>query len=299
MTKCSRVSPVIFLLLYHTRSRLAEIPTFILAGHETTATAISWALFELAQQPAFQLRLCEELRTLVLPCGARGNEPLDADALGELDRLPLLDAVVRETMRFHPPVQLPDRVATCDTTVPLARPFVDRHGVLRDEIRMTKGDVFIIPIPLVQLSKELWGEDADVWRCVVTPPPLGVLLRAFPGLSDGSMAPRRPRMPSRAYGVISSHSSAAHTLALGTVLLCLSACSTYKTGAFHADVLRCLRIKIILHSLLSALHFDLGVPAENVGKRSGIVIKPVLRNAPEQGVQLPLIVTRAKSDASE
>jgi hypothetical protein len=58
------------------------------------------------------------------------------------------------------------------------------------------------------------------------------------------------------------------------------------------------RTKIILHALFSALHFELGVPATDVGKRSGVVMRPILRNAPEEGIQLPLVVTRVEEEAS-
>jgi hypothetical protein len=208
-------------------SRCAEIPTFIFAGHETTSTAVSWALFELAQRPEFQQRLRAELCTLALPSGARGNEPLDADTLAALERLPLLDAVVRETLRFHPPVQTPDRVATRDTAVPLARPFVDRHGMLRDEIRFARGDVITIPILLVHRSKELWGEDADEWKCVMRVWTSFPLLIAIAGLSAGSLARRRQRMLSPACGATSLPSSAVHTHASAIAFLCSSASKPY------------------------------------------------------------------------
>jgi cytochrome P450 len=143
-----------------------EIPTFILAGHETTSTAMTWALFELAQHPALQARLRAELRTAPLPGDAGGNEPLDADALAVLDKLPLLDAVVRETMRLRTPVQRVRRVAAAPAAVPLAAPFVDRHGVRHESFRVAAGDQITVPILAVQRSPALWGADAGEWKCV-------------------------------------------------------------------------------------------------------------------------------------
>jgi cytochrome P450 len=143
-----------------------EIPTFILAGHETTSTATAWALFELAQHPAVQARLRAELRAAPLPTGARENDPLDADALAALDRLPLLDAVVRETLRLRAPVQRVTRVATAPAAIPLATPFVDRRGVRQDVIRVAAGDALTVPILAVQRSAALWGADAREWKCV-------------------------------------------------------------------------------------------------------------------------------------
>jgi cytochrome P450 len=141
-----------------------EIPTFILAGHETTSTAVSWTLFELAQHPEVQAELRAELRGCPLPLDARGNEPLDADTIAALDKLPLLDAVVRETLRVDAPVANAGRIATADTDVPLARPFIDRHGVRRDSVRVAKGDQIAIPILAVHRSEALWGADAREWK---------------------------------------------------------------------------------------------------------------------------------------
>jgi cytochrome P450 len=113
----------------------AQIPTFLLAGHETTSTGATWALYSLAQQPALLAELREEIRSLPLPTDASGNEPLDQDTLAELDQLPLLDAVVRETLRLYSPVPNALRQAMHDTVIPLATPFTDRHGVQHNEIR--------------------------------------------------------------------------------------------------------------------------------------------------------------------
>jgi cytochrome P450 len=53
----------------------------------------------------------------------------------ELNALPYLDAVVRETMRLHAPVPSTFRVATKDDAIPLNTPFKDTKGVLRECIR--------------------------------------------------------------------------------------------------------------------------------------------------------------------
>ena len=68
-----------------------ELMTLLFAGHETTATAIAWALYWLHRQPEVKTRLCEELSDL-------GTHP---DPL-ELLRLPYLNAVCNETLRIHP-----------------------------------------------------------------------------------------------------------------------------------------------------------------------------------------------------
>jgi len=71
-----------------------EAITVLLAGHETTALALTYALYLLQSQPETEARVREELAQL-------------GDALprtSDLARMPYLDAVVRETLRLYPPV---------------------------------------------------------------------------------------------------------------------------------------------------------------------------------------------------
>jgi cytochrome P450 len=72
-----------------------EIMTLFLAGHETTANALSWTWFLLGQHPAAEEKLVEELRRVL-----GGRAPTAAD----LPRLTYADMVLREAMRLYPPV---------------------------------------------------------------------------------------------------------------------------------------------------------------------------------------------------
>lgn len=80
-----------------------EALTLLLAGHETTAVALSWAWFELGRHPEERDRLEAEVRA------AAGSGVLD-DAAWE--RLPFTRAVVSETMRLHPPAHMFGRRVT-------------------------------------------------------------------------------------------------------------------------------------------------------------------------------------------
>lgn len=75
------------------------------AGHETSTNALAWTLLLLAEHPDVAADVCDEL-ALVL----RGEPPTVAD----LARLPLLDAVVKESLRVLPPVPLHPRVVAED-----------------------------------------------------------------------------------------------------------------------------------------------------------------------------------------
>lgn len=53
----------------------------------------------------------------------------------ELNDLPYLDAVVRETLRFHAAVPLSFRLAMRDDVIPVNEPYVDRYGKKQTEIK--------------------------------------------------------------------------------------------------------------------------------------------------------------------
>jgi cytochrome P450 len=137
----------------------------MLAGHETTSTALAWALFEICQHPELQAELRTELRTLPLSRAPGGCAPLDADTLGALDKLPLLDAVLRETLRLHPPITDVPRAPAHDVVVPLAQPFVDARGVAQDTLHIPAGVMLSVPISTVNRAVDLWGPDAMEWKC--------------------------------------------------------------------------------------------------------------------------------------
>jgi cytochrome P450 len=66
----------------------------ILAGHETTANALAWALYLLAKNPAVAQALQDELATVL------GGRP---PVLADLAQLPLTDQVIKESLRLYPP----------------------------------------------------------------------------------------------------------------------------------------------------------------------------------------------------
>jgi cytochrome P450 len=95
------------------------------AGHETTSTGTTWALFALTQRLDVQHKLRTELLTV------HTNTP----TMDELQSLQYLDAVVREVLRVHAPVIGTTRIAMHDEVIPVSEPYVDKNGDLRNEIR--------------------------------------------------------------------------------------------------------------------------------------------------------------------
>ena len=78
-----------------------EVMTILLAGHETTANALTWALYLVAGAPAVAARLRAEVDAL-------GGMSLGA---GDVERLPYTRAVLAEAMRLYPPAWVVGRRA--------------------------------------------------------------------------------------------------------------------------------------------------------------------------------------------
>lgn len=85
-----------------------EVITLYIAGHETTANALSWAWVLLSRHPAAGAELEDEFRRVL---GGRSPEP------GDLKDLPYADAVVKEVLRLYPPAWTVNRVATRDLEI--------------------------------------------------------------------------------------------------------------------------------------------------------------------------------------
>ncbi|KAJ6599775.1 cytochrome P450 [Mycena vulgaris] len=135
---------------------IAQVPTFLLAGHETTSAATAWALHALSMHPSVQTQLRNELMSV--PTASPTVDLLSAESL------PYLERVVREVMRVHSPVAFTFRTAMEDDVLPLAKPFVNTRGKLCDSIPVRKGTILRIPIAGVHLEKDIWGEDAAEFR---------------------------------------------------------------------------------------------------------------------------------------
>ena len=81
---------------------MAECLTLFGAGHETTATALSWTWYLLCQHPESYQRVQEEVDSVL-----QGRTP----TYGDLARLPYCLQVFKEAMRLYPPVYLSSRRA--------------------------------------------------------------------------------------------------------------------------------------------------------------------------------------------
>jgi cytochrome P450 len=85
-----------------------EMMTLFLAGHETTANALTWTWYLLARHPEAEAKLLEELQHML-----QGRTPVASD----LPKLPYTEMIVREAIRLYPPAPGVAREPTEDVTI--------------------------------------------------------------------------------------------------------------------------------------------------------------------------------------
>ena len=115
--------------------------TFYLAGHETTSNALAWTLYLLSEQPDLQDELAREA-SAALAAPGWSEQPLTA-------ALPVLHAVLQESLRLYPPAPRFDRQAVEADTLP--------NGAA-----VAPGDIISIWPWLVHRSRRLW-DDPDAF----------------------------------------------------------------------------------------------------------------------------------------
>lgn len=119
------------------------VMVLLVAGRDTTADCIAWALYELAQRPDLVEKIRTEIRTV---CGATSPS-----SYAQLGQLRYLKAVLEETLRLHPSAPISVRVAVERDTLP-------------DGTIVPAGGFVQYFIYGQCRSKQLWGEDAKLFR---------------------------------------------------------------------------------------------------------------------------------------
>lgn len=110
-----------------------EAATIFMAGHETTATTLTWALYCVARSPHVEAAILEELARVC---------PDRAPTVGDIEALPWCRATIDETLRLYPPV-----------------PLMPRQAREADEIaghRVAAGDLVMIAPWLTHRARDQW-----------------------------------------------------------------------------------------------------------------------------------------------
>ena len=88
---------------FSTQEMVDQVAIFFLAGHETSASALGWALYLLARDPAWQDRLAEEAEAVLA----------DSPDFAVMGKLRLARDIFREALHLYPPVPMMVRETTC------------------------------------------------------------------------------------------------------------------------------------------------------------------------------------------
>jgi cytochrome P450 len=109
--------------------------TFFLAGHETTAKALTWTLYLLARAPYWENQIREEIRRVA------GDGPIKSE---HIDKLVITTQVLKESMRLYPPLP-----------AALRQPIVDTELA---GVPIKSGTVVVVPIYAIQRHRRYWSD---------------------------------------------------------------------------------------------------------------------------------------------
>ncbi|KAL0574562.1 hypothetical protein V5O48_007399 [Marasmius crinis-equi] len=212
-----------------------------------SSTSTTLAIYLLCIKPENQSKLRAELLSV----------PTDSPSMDQLNALPYLDAVVRETLRVLAPVQSTVREAMKDDVIPLGKPYVDRYGREHDVLEVKKGQGIIIPLLAINKDKSLWGEDAEDFKPERWEN-LPEAVNAIPGV----------------WGNLMTFLGGPH------------ACIGWRFTIVET--------KALLFTLFRAFEFELAIPQEDILIKRGFAVhRPVVRG--KEGNQLPVVIRSVKA----
>ncbi|KAJ4486950.1 cytochrome P450 [Lentinula lateritia] len=141
-------------------------------------SALSRLLSLLSKHPDIQEKLRQEVTE------ARRNNNGEDLSYNELNSLPYLDAVCRESLRLYAPVTSMSRYTLQDTVVPLSKPITGVDGIKIREISVPRGTNVVISLYNANRNEELWGPDANEWKPErwLSPLPEAVIQARAPGI---------------------------------------------------------------------------------------------------------------------
>ncbi|KAK0186148.1 cytochrome P450 [Armillaria mellea] len=226
----------------------SQLATFTFAGHDTTSNTISWLLYEISRHPGVQLRIRSEISKM------RERDPSSSD----YDSMPVLNAAIKETLRFHPFIATLNRISSKDDVLPLSRPVHLSDGSAISEIPIPKGQVVSVSIYTYNRLPSLWGEDADKWN------------------PDRFLRPQSQKQTSLGvYANLMSFSAG------------IRACIGWKFAVME--------IQVIVTELLSSFEFSLPEEGFELMHAFGAqAISPVVKGKTQEGEQVPLRVAVCK-----
>lgn len=239
--------------------------------------AISWCFHFLSQNPDVQARLRDEV--LSIDDIEADQRTCCSDTHDSINALPLLDAVVRETLRLCPPVHGTIRVATADDYIPISQPVVLRNGEIIQKdggIPIRKGSCIHVPIEGLNYDETIWGPDSREFKSVSVYLPLIVIPNALLKRPDRwTSLPPNARSP--------AYPGLANTM---TFSFGPHSCPGYKFTIAE--------MKAFISVLLPQFAFN-KVEDQEIGKFNGILMRPFVKGQLASGLKLPIVLTKLQA----
>ncbi|KAF7360213.1 Cytochrome P450 [Mycena venus] len=141
---------------------LSDIFTFLLAGHETSAHSLSFAVGLLALYPAVQQKIYKETMR-IWPDGC----PTSASPSSYKEYFPKLQytlATFHETLRLFTPVARLSKIAHADTTLTAHRFTPGLDVVTPFDVPVRAGSMVVIDVLALHMNPMYWGHDVEDFR---------------------------------------------------------------------------------------------------------------------------------------
>ncbi|KAJ6522716.1 cytochrome P450, partial [Mycena capillaripes] len=121
-----------------------QAPLLFIAGQDTTANAVSFALLELARNPETQDQLRAEIQVMFS----------ERSTNVAYDNMPLLNAFIKEVLRVYSAGSIKERMAVRDVVIPLKERVITASGEQITAIPVSKGRLLV----------SRWGSDAHEFK---------------------------------------------------------------------------------------------------------------------------------------
>jgi len=119
-----------------------QIMTFLIAGHETTSSLLTWTLYLLLQHPDVLARAYDEVDRVL------GSDQSAKPTYAQVHQLTYVSQILKESLRHYPPVTLLTRY-----------PYVET--VLGGKYQIGTSDQVAILVPMLHRDPAVWGEHSE------------------------------------------------------------------------------------------------------------------------------------------
>ncbi|KAL0096479.1 cytochrome P450 [Phycomyces blakesleeanus] len=88
-----------------------QVVTFLIAGHDTTANTVAWALYEISRSPEVEAKIVQE----IVNAGITAEELPTSEQISDLK---YITQVIKETLRRYPPIRIISRICKKNCVIP-------------------------------------------------------------------------------------------------------------------------------------------------------------------------------------